>query len=816
MSSSRLSATSIATDVVTAAVTSEDRAWSAAEIRFLAGALLVALVMRLLHWQSLAPYPWFDFLGLDAKYYDEWARRLLTEGLQGKDPYFMGPLYPHVLALVYKIGGVSFGGMRLIQVVLSTATVALVHQLGRVYGGPRLACVASGMAAVYGPLVYYSVSLLYPTITAFLATLLLLSLQYAAARRSLAWAAAAGATMGTFALGRGNILLFAPVAFFWLVFAWGRPFAPRISGWKQGVPAGLALTAATILLILPATVHNLRAGDVTLLTTNGGLNLYIGNGPMARGGHETPVLHIPRPDGSVEVITADLSKDVECRTEAEYVTGRSMSYPEVSNFYLELTRHYIASDPGAFVSRLVMKFTHFWSTYEIPQIEHFGYFRQFSMPLQGPVFSFGILGPLAIVGMAFAARRRGHWALPFLFVGAYSFAVILFFVLARYRLPIVPALFLFAAVGVLATWDAVRERRALVAGLAVAGAVAIGLLMRANFYGVDESKGVAQILYRHGIVADANRDWEAAIGHYRTALALKPEYAKCHLNLGVALARVGRADEGMEHLQAAERFDPAYHRAPYNRGLMLEVQDRIPEAAQAYRRAVELEPRYLVARMALAEVLLVEGDDAGAVAELAAITAYDDRWTSDGHVQASSRAAVVQEYLAKCEAAVAAGERDCFGEDRDFRRAELARLRGAGPEALARLGRYFEAGGDCAGAYVSLGELLTVAAEWEGAQDAYRRALEASPGIGTAHLGLARVAAVRGDAETALAELDAEMQASPDDPAAYLEAGLVQERLNGDPAAAQGWFDRYLRLGGRPDVLEGRRSNWQRRQGAGS
>ena len=30
-----------------------------------------------------------------------------------------------------------------------------------------------------------------------------------------------------------------------------------------------------------------------------------------------------------------------------------------------------------------MKAVHFWSTYEIPQIEHFGYLRQYSGPLRG-------------------------------------------------------------------------------------------------------------------------------------------------------------------------------------------------------------------------------------------------------------------------------------------------------------------------------------------------------------------------------------------------------------------------------------------------
>lgn len=788
--------------------------WTRSERTFLAIAVLVALLMRLLHWTSMAPHPWFDFLGLDAKYYDEWAQRLLAEGLQGREPYFMGPLYPHVLAMVYSVAGRSLDAMRGFQVVLSSGTVVLVHLLARAYGGPRLARVSSAMTAIYGPLVYYSVSLLYPTLTVFLATALLLCLHQAARTRSLRWAALAGVALGTFALGRGNILLFAPVAFFWLAMAWGAPQDPRRSRFREGLRGSLVLTAATVACILPATLHNLRAGDPTLLTTNGGLNLYIGNGPMARGGHETPVLLIDRPDGTRETITADLQKDVECRTEAEYVTGRSMKYTEVSRFYLDLTLDHIRAHPGQFLSKLLMKSVHFWSTYEIPQIEHFGYFRRFSLPLKGPVFSFGILGPLAFVGMGFAWRRRRAWALPFLFVLTYSAATVLFFVLARYRLPIVPALFLFGAFGLVCMYEAARARQWPRIGVAFGAAVAIRFLMGANLYGVDEERGIAQILYRHGIVADAGGDLPAAIEHYQSALELNPEYAKCHLNLGVDLARVGRPEEGLVHLTAAEQLDPEYYRAPFNRGIVLEELDRLDEAAAAYRRAVELEPRYLVAHLAEAELLLVENDRAGAAERLQRIAAYDDRWVTPAHEQAQRKGRILESFLQEVDRLAARGLGDCFAVSRPYRRAELARMRGDSEQALTFLRRCFEPDAPvCPEAYRLLGMILTVANQREGALDAYLRAAAAEPRLPGVHLGLARMAAAAGDGAAAMAELEEEVRWNPDHVDAYLEAGLVQERLFGDHEAALAWFQKYEDKGGDPAVLAGRRSSWGRAQG---
>jgi len=782
-------------------------AWTAAERRFLAAAILVALALRFAHWASVAKFPWFDFLGLDAAFYDDWARRILREGLQAKDPYFMGPLYPHVVAAVYAVFGESLDAVRAVQVVLSGVTVWLVHLLGRRFGGARLGGVASGMAALYGPFIAYSVSIIYPTINVLMTTSALLLLHEAERRRSLPVAFAAGACVGIDALGRGNVLLFAPVGLLWLAAAWGRPRAPVRPATLAVLPIAATFGSGVLAGIAPATIHNLRTDDPTLLTTNGGLNFYIGNGPMASGGHETPVLFLERPDGTVERVVADLQKDVECRTEAELAVGHPLTYTEVSRFWFDETLRFIRANPGTFLSRTVMKTVHFWSAYEIPQIEHFDYFRKYSAVLRGPVLTFGVVGALALAGMVLAWRRRAEWALLYGFVVTYSFATILFFILDRYRLPILPALLPFAAHTVLVLRDAVARRRPARAGVVAAGVAVAMLAMRANVYGIDEDAGVAQVIYRLGIVADSEGKLEEAVGYYRETLALKPDYDKCHLNLGVDLARLGRLEEAMGHLDVAQRLNPGYYRAPFNRGVVLEQLGRFAEARDAYRRAVEIEPRYLIARASLAEMLFVEDERAGAREEARAVLAYDGRWEGDLNPAARERARRLVACLDELERAAPAGHDRCFAGSDDFRRAELARLRGRDDEALRHLRRYFEAGGSCAEAYRALGGILVARREWAGAEDAYRRAARADASLPGVQIGLARLAAGRGDAEAATAALRREI--ALDDRAAEpcLEMGLVLERLAGDPAAAERWYAKYRELGGDPAVLSARRTD---------
>jgi tetratricopeptide (TPR) repeat protein len=784
--------------------------WTMVEKRVLAIALAAGFLLRVVHWSSMSGQPWFDHLGLDAKYYDEWAQRILKEGIQGKDPYFMGPLYPHLLAIVYKIAGRSLDVVRGIQVVLSVASIALLHVLARRLAGPTVAMIASCAAAVYGPIIYYATSILFDaSLPIFLSLSMLLCLHEAARRRSLPHAFAAGAILGIHALGRANILLFAPCAFAWLACAWGHPDAPRIQSWRKGLRAAGALTAGTILFILPATIHNWRTGDPALLTTNGGLNLYIGNGPMASGGHENPVLEIRRPDGSTERIVADLHKDVECRSEAEQAVGRPLKYTEVSDFYARETFRYFGEHPGRFLSMLLQKTYLFWSNYEIPQIEHFGYFRKFSPVLSGPVLTFGIVGPLGLVGMILSWKRASRLLLLILYVAAFSISVIAFFVLDRYRLPIVPPLLIFSAIACVELVAAVRAQRYRRAGTIAGAAALLALFFTANLYRIDEKRGIAQIVYRLGIVEDARGNFEGAIAHYREALRLKPEYDRAHMNLGADLARLGNSDEAMEHFRIAEELNPAYYRAPYNRGALLDELGRPADAETAYRRSLELEPRYLLGRVALGEMLFVKGELDSARAEFEKVLAYEGRWEAEHNPAARARASRALAYLAETDALRRAGLGDCIARDEKFRRAEIARLRARPEEALSILKEYFEGGGVCAEAYRALGSILLEIGELPGAEDAFERARNVEPRLPGVHLALGQLAAIRGDGDSAIRELEAERRVRPQDPAPLLEIGLVHERLRQDANEASRWFALYLEQGGDEKYLASRRSAWK-------
>jgi tetratricopeptide (TPR) repeat protein len=73
-------------------------------------------------------------------------------------------------------------------------------------------------------------------------------------------------------------------------------------------------------------------------------------------------------------------------------------------------------------------------------------------------------------------------------------------------------------------------------------------------------------------------DYVSAEAHYREAVRCAPEDATCHFNLAVLLDDLGRPDEAIRSYMQAIARDPEAADAHYNVGLLLESRGRRPDA----------------------------------------------------------------------------------------------------------------------------------------------------------------------------------------------------------------------------------------------
>ena len=102
--------------------------------------------------------------------------------------------------------------------------------------------------------------------------------------------------------------------------------------------------------------------------------------------------------------------------------------------------------------------------------------------------------------------------------------------------------------------------------------------------------------------------FEEAVTAFQAAVEAAPDSAGARVNLGSALAGMGRDDLAMAELREALRLEPANPNALYNLGQLLVKGAYVDEAAALFSRLVELRPEDIAGREALARVLERSGD----------------------------------------------------------------------------------------------------------------------------------------------------------------------------------------------------------------
>jgi Flp pilus assembly protein TadD len=113
-----------------------------------------------------------------------------------------------------------------------------------------------------------------------------------------------------------------------------------------------------------------------------------------------------------------------------------------------------------------------------------------------------------------------------------------------------------------------------------------------------------------------DRDVDGAIVEYQKAIALDPNYALAHNNLGYSLSHQGDVDGAVLEFFKAIDCDPKLALAHSNLGTALKKKHDLPGAIAQLRMAVDCEPKLALAHSNLGTALIDNKDIAGAISEL--------------------------------------------------------------------------------------------------------------------------------------------------------------------------------------------------------
>ena len=501
----------------------------------LAGAIFaLALALRLLHFREVALHdPYYTLPTVDDLQYDAWARRLAAgEGLPDGVLY-LGPGYPLFMAAVYALFGPSLPAVKAVQAVLGAVSAVLVFGVARELFDRRVAFVAGLLAAFHAMLVFYGGTLMTVNLKVPLVLGLVWALIRAFRHPGAARFALAGLLLGLATLVQQTILPLAPLAAGWIQFG---PTAAAPLARRLGWTASFAVAVAAC--ILPITVHNVSSGgDFVLLNSMGGPNFYMGNQREADGTWQVPNLGFR--------VRADNPDEMQRQFEAaaERALGRELKPSEISAYWMARGLDEIQADPVRWIRLELRKLGLHFNAYEVWNIRAFELSQASSWVLRLPLATMGLLAPLGLLGLVLTLGRWRELAPLYGVIAVYLLASLLFFVLARYRLPGVLMFVPFAGFALVRGFDALRAREA--RWLAGAGA-ALALFAALVHLPLESSAGRMHMAwYNLGNKYRELERWDEAVDAYRRSLALVPGAVSTHNNLALAYELGGRREEAI-------------------------------------------------------------------------------------------------------------------------------------------------------------------------------------------------------------------------------------------------------------------------------
>lgn len=553
-------------------------------------ALALALLLRVEYLRELMLSPFSRHLLLDSQWYDQAARAVLG-GRTLVDAPFRPPLYPLILAGLYGVGGGSPWAARVAQTALGILQVAVCFGIALRTHGSRVAAVCAVLAGTYGMFAYYEGEILTTALGTFLsASAVLLLLEGDVRDRPLLFACA-GFAIGLAALAHASALPLALPAILW---AAGRA--------RRVLPAFAVLVGVSLPVGVVAFQRSLEAGEIILLATQGGINFYIGNnahsdGKSALAPGFAEAHQVVRPDEGYRD-----SVEIAARTLAERAVGRELSAGEVSRFWFGQGLRWFQDHPKQAIALLCRKVVFFWNGFEISNERDLrDQARRFTPILRVFLVQWAILLPFALLGMVRTGLRTRPRALLGGMLFVHSLVVAAFFVCTRFRQPVVPWILPFAAAGILAAVDDVRNVR-LRPGRAARTALVLLLFFLATNARVVKSLGVADVMsetdapfhrFNLALLFDMEGNVDRAIAEYRAAADTGARDPRVHLNLGNALARTGRTEEARSEYRETLRIAPDYEAVVRsNLGVIAAEQGNWSEAVRQFTESLEIDPSH--------------------------------------------------------------------------------------------------------------------------------------------------------------------------------------------------------------------------------
>jgi len=330
------------------------------------------------------------------------------------------------------------------QLAAGIGTVLLVRAVARRHFGEAVGALAGFGAALCSPLLYYEGILLRDSLIACAGMALVHFTDRALEKDTPGAWLVAGLVSGAAVVLKSTAALFITLAACWVLVRWGAARKPLASA----LPRSAAAILGIAVFLAPVAARNAAVGAPLLSMSSVGPVAFL----FANAADYDPEKGFS--------VSSEHASRILARTE-----GRAL--PTV----VETLRTHT---PGSYAAQVLGKLASTWHWFEKPNNTSFYFYRLEAPVLRFLPITFGVIGPLSLVGLALGLRRWREHAVLYLFVASTLGTMLLFYVLSRFRIHLVPALIPFAALAVVRFGEGLRARR-----LIAAGAIALAVFIAA-------------------------------------------------------------------------------------------------------------------------------------------------------------------------------------------------------------------------------------------------------------------------------------------------------------------------------------------------
>ncbi|MFC1806832.1 tetratricopeptide repeat protein [Candidatus Omnitrophota bacterium] len=543
--------------------------------------LILSFAVRLVYIIQLKSTIFYSNFLLDESFYNLWARKIASGEGMGNSAFEALPLFPYLLGFLYKVFGYNLLIPRLFSIILASLSCLLIYLVTKKLFGNIAGICAGVIAALYGPLIFYSGLLAPSSVAIFLYCLVILCILLIIEKETFIRFFTLGLLLGLASLSRAGILLFIPAIFFWFLLK-----AKERKGTALRVLIGFL---GLICIILPVTIRNLVvSGDLVFLTSHSGINFFIGNNEKADGTYKAPEWSRTNIEG--------MKRDA--KTIAERDLNRTLSEGEVSRYYFHKAIDFMKKNPAKFLKLLILKLRLTFNSQELYDAAYYPVYADFIRLLKLPFFSFFLIGPLGILGILLSARRWRELMPLYIFIASYTLSIVIYFVNSRYRLPLAMMLMIFS--GYTISWIIQKVKSRDVGHLTKAMCALLVLGVIVNYpTGIEVvSSGYVNL----GTILMDNSRWDEAIAALNRAIELDSSDPKPYNDIGYIYIAQNRLSQGQVMLRKSLSIDPNYPYAYINLGLVFERKGDLGRAESEYKKAIALNPNIAMAHNNLGNI----------------------------------------------------------------------------------------------------------------------------------------------------------------------------------------------------------------------